>query len=192
MKTPTRIPFLLLVTVGCISCAGPPPRDFGPSTDEVLTAAFMKENFGPSAYPDVAANAQCPGTQEVSVSVTEQRQGYRKLSSFPGIAVPYQEFALSVRRYVVEALRESKVRVSPTGGAVIQVAIDDLSINTGFGPAAGTAKLAITVPAWGHAATYVGKETSGTVQRAIAYSVHMSILAFLNDPAVVGRLQCRQ
>jgi hypothetical protein len=51
-------------------------------------------------------------------------------------------------------------------------------------------ELAITSADWNYSATYTGEETSGTIQRAIAYSVYMAVLSFMNDPQVQGHLRC--
>jgi hypothetical protein len=102
----------------------------------------------------------------------------------------YEYFAASVQRYFVEALREAKVRVLPTGGRPIQVRVEDVSVSTGWGPAFGKTELAITSADWNYSATYIGEETSGTIQRAIAYSVYMAVLSFMNDPQVQGHLRC--
>lgn len=188
MSLPRGLAAFALIALGCTSCAHE-PRDYGPQTDALLTIEFIGEQFG-ATVPDLAVGARCPGTQEVSVVVVEQRTGRRTLSSLPGISVKYEDFARSVQRYFEDVLREAKIRVLPTGGRLLQVRIEDVAVRTGWGPAFGTTKLAVSAADWNHSATYIGEETSGTIERAIAYSVHEAVLAFLKDPQVQGNLRC--
>lgn len=179
---------LATVAIACASCATP---DFAPPTDKLLNVAFMKEQFGASAYPDVAAGSQCATAPELSVSVIEDRRGLRMLSSFPKVGVSYEGMAASIQRYFGDALREAKVRTASGGGTAVQVRVEELTMTTGWGAAAGSATFAVSVPQWNHTATYLGEEVSGNVVRGIAYAVHMAVLKFLNDPQVLSRLQCK-
>lgn len=179
---------VLVASIACASCATP---DFGPPTDKLLNVAFIKERFGPTTFPDVTSGSQCASAQELSVTVVEERRGLRTLSSFPKVSLRYEDISVSIQRYFEEALREAKLRTLPAGGIDIQVRVEDLTMTTGWGPAAGSATLAVTVPQWNYSTTYIGEEVSGSIPRGIAYSVHMAVLKFLSDPQVLMHLQCR-
>ena len=188
MNSPSRRISVLVVAIACASCATP---DFGPRTDILLNVAFMKEQIGATAYPDVMSKSQCLDAQELSVKVIEERRGFRTLSSFGNIQMKYEDIAATVQRYFEEAMRESKIRVLPSGGTIVQVRVEELTMTTGWGPAAGSAILAVSIPQWNFSAKYLGEEVSGTIYRGIAYSVHTAVLKFLNDPQALSHLQCR-
>ena len=180
--------FLIAIVGSLASCA----TNMSPQTDELLNTTFIKQQFGPSAYPDITFGSRCSTPPKLSVVVEEDRKGPRSLSGFPPVGVTFEEISASMQRYFVDALKQSKVETMPTGGTLVRVRVQDMSMTTGWGLAAGSTTLAIDVFAWDHTATYMGEEVSGTIPRGIAYSMHMAVLKFLADPQVLRRLQCRE
>jgi hypothetical protein len=178
---------ILAVAVPLASCA----INHSPEADELLHASFMKSKFGASTYPDITFGSRCSVPPNLSVLVLEDRKGPRSLSGFPPVSVNFEQIAASTQRYFIEALQQSGVQTAETGGIEVRVRVEDMTMTTGWGPAAGSTTLAVAIPAWNHVGTYLGEEVSGTIPRGIAYSVHMAVRKFLADPQVLRQLQCR-
>jgi hypothetical protein len=160
-------------------------------TNGYLNPSFIKRQYGASAYPDIEAGSRCTERPKLSVIVIEDRKGSRSLSGFPPVAVTFEDISATMERYFADALHQSNVQTVVSGGTEVRVRIEDMTMTTGWGPAAGSTTLAVSVPAWGHTGSYLGEEVSGSIPRGIAYSMHMSVLKFLADPQVLRRLQCR-
>jgi hypothetical protein len=187
MRTQTARLASAALAVSLTACA----INHSDETNGFLNPAFIKRQYGASAYPDIGAGSRCTEKPKLSVAVVEERKGSRSLSGFPPVAVTYQDISASMERYFADALQQSNVQTVPSGGTEIRVQIQEMTMTTGWGPAAGSTTLAVSVPAWGHTGSYLGEEVSGSIPRGIAYSMHMAVLKFLADPQVLRRLQCR-
>ena len=56
MKSHTNL-IVVAAAIACTSCAAP-GHDYGPPTDRLLNVPSIKEQFGASAYPNLATGSQ--------------------------------------------------------------------------------------------------------------------------------------
>lgn len=160
-------------------------------TDALVTRDFMRQQFVDVRAPDLLAGSRCPESFAVSVRIEDPQPGLRYLAMMPTpLFVDSPAFEGMIKRYLEDVLRESRLRVQPTGGTPILVTVGDATVNTGWGPSAATLTISVSAPELGYSRQHVGRETSGTISRSIAYAIHEAVFDFVRSADAQSRMRC--
>ncbi len=174
-----------LVT-GCLS------KNFNPLVDNKLNTKYLNEKLETGKI-DLATNGMCPGTLPLMVVNVEKRDERYTIYDVMGSVwyiIP-KGFTDHVVRYIEEKLVESKLTIDKESGKEIDVSIEEIKAE-GEWTLEATSRLKIYIPEIDYTKIYSAVEGSGLGDYAVAYTIHMAVMKFLNDPVFQKYVQCRQ
>jgi hypothetical protein len=171
--------------MGCASV------NFNTRVDKKLDTEYLNEKLGTEKI-DLSIDGMCPGTLPLKVVNVETRDERYVIYDVMGVTwylIP-NGFTDHVARYIAEKLIESKLTIDKESGKEIDVSMQEVKAEGNWSLEA-TSKFEIHIPEINYTRIYSGVEGSGMGDYAVAYSVHLAVMKFLNDPVFQKYVQCR-
>jgi hypothetical protein len=171
--------------MGCASV------NFNTRVDKKLDTEYLNEKLGTEKI-DLSIDGMCPGTLPLKVVNVETRDERYVIYDVMGVTwylIP-KGFTDHVARYIAEKLIESKLTIDKESGKEIDVSMQEVKAEGNWSLEA-TSKFEIHIPEINYTRIYSGVEGSGMGDYAVAYSVHLAVMKFLNDPVFQKYVQCR-
>jgi hypothetical protein len=156
---------------------------------ELLYLSYMHEQLGTKRI-DLSQNGRCPGTKLLNAINVESRVDKRVLMEMQGeFYITPKTLNGSVVKYLNEKFIESGLSVDKIKGKIINVSITDATLEATH-ICKGAIKLKIEIPEISYSNVYGGTESSPSCSNAIAYSIHLAITDFLQDPVFQKYVRC--
>ena len=174
------------ILTGCMT------TNFNPLVDKRLDTEYLNEKLETGEI-DLSTNGMCPGTLPLMVVNVEKRDKRYDIYDVMGTVwyiIP-NGFTDHVIRYIEEKLVESKLTIDKESGKEIDVSIEEVKAE-GDWTLEATSRLKIYIPEIDYTNIYSAVEGSGLGDYAVAYTVHIAVMKFLNDPVFQKYVQCRQ
>gem|GEM_PF-3763895 len=141
---------------------------------------------------DLSSQGQCPGTRSLRVVNAETRTEKYCINDMMGCRMHIipRDFADYVVKYTEDKLHESNIKTTDQSVERILVSLEEVkAIEHGF-TFGSLSKIKIEIPSIDYTQTYIGESGSGLGDHAVAYAIHLSVVALLNDPVFQKYVTC--